>query len=100
MSFQRNVLTIAIVLFILLLLLIAVMMNNAKNNQAYPPELSACPDYWQILNDNKCQNVNALGNGSPNIQDFTSMNAKERCNWAKQYGIEWDGISNASPRLC
>ena len=51
MSFQRNVLTVAIVLFILLLLLIAVMMNNAKNNQAYPPELSACPDYWQVLNE-------------------------------------------------
>ena len=65
MSFQRNVLTVAIVLFVLLLLLIAVMMNNAKNNQAYPPELSACPDYWKVLvDDGKCQNVNALGNGN------------------------------------
>ena len=34
MSFQRNVLTIAIILFMcLLLLLIAVMMNSAKKNQ-------------------------------------------------------------------
>ena len=37
---------------------------------------------------------------TPNIQDFRSMTAKERCNWSKQYGIEWDGITNASPRLC
>ena len=37
MSFQRNVLTIAIILFMCLLLLIAVMMNSDKNNQAYPP---------------------------------------------------------------
>ena len=28
-------------------------MNNAKNNQAYPPELSACPDYWKVLADGR-----------------------------------------------
>tara|TARA_B110000858_G_scaffold168013_1_gene196267 strand:+ start:501 stop:803 length:303 start_codon:yes stop_codon:yes gene_type:complete len=100
MTFQRNVLTIAIVLFVLLLLFIASMMNNAKNNQAYPPELSDCPDYWQALNDGTCQNVNDLGNSTVPIQDFSKKSAKERCNWSKINGIEWDGISNASPRLC
>ena len=102
MSFQRNVLTIAIVLFMCLLLLIAVMMNSAKKNQAYPPELSACPDYWKVLADGRCQNVNDLGNGAPNIVDFDKdyKTAKDRCNFGKQYGIEWDGLTNASPRLC
>jgi hypothetical protein len=100
MSFQRNVLTIAIVLFVLLLLFIASMMNNAKKNQAYPPELSACPDYWQVLNTGECQNVNNLGNGLSKPIDFSKKTSVERCNWAKEYGIEWDGISNASPRLC
>ena len=26
---------------------------SAKNNQAYPPELSACPDYWKVLADGR-----------------------------------------------
>lgn len=77
-------------------------MNSAKNNQAYPPELSACPDYWKVLQDGRCQNVNALGNGAPNIVDFDKdyKTAKSRCNFGKQYGIEWDGLTNASPKLC
>ena len=73
-----------------------------KKNQAYPPELSACPDYWKVLADGSCQNVNSLGNGAPNIVDFDKdyKTAVERCNFGKQYGIEWDGLTNASPKLC
>ena len=57
-----------------LLLLIAVMMNSAKK-MTYPPELSACPDC--VLADGRCQNVNALGNGAPNIVDFDKdLNSK------------------------
>ena len=42
MSFQRNVLTIAIILFMCLLLLIAVMMNSAKKIKHILKNL-ACP---------------------------------------------------------
>ena len=51
----------------------------------------------------KMPNVEAtLGNGAPNIVDFDKeyKTAKDRCNFGKQYGIEWDGLTNASPRLC
>ena len=36
MSFQKTVLTVAIVLFIILMLLIAVMMSSAKKNEKFP----------------------------------------------------------------
>ena len=54
MSFQKTVLTVAIVLFIILMLLIAVMMSSAKNNEVYPPQIGQCPDYWQLVAGGKC----------------------------------------------
>ena len=45
MSFQNNVLMIAIVIFIFIMLIVAAMMKNATGKQAFPPQIGACPDY-------------------------------------------------------
>ena len=103
MSFQNNVLFTAIVIFLILMVLIAVMMKNAKSAQAFPPQIGACPDYW-TLDKGKCKNLKGLGTNAPVEVDFTTSkyngpNGKvEKCNWAKQYNLEWDGISNMN--LC
>ena len=95
MSFQKTVLTIAIVLFIILMLVIAVMMTSAKQTQMFPPQLGGCPDYWQRTQDGKCLDVQNLGKNCPSPQSFDNMTLKQKCNFAKGCSITWDGITNA-----
>ena len=103
MSFQNNVLFTAIVIFLILMVVIAVMMKNAKSSQAFPPQIGACPDYWN-LESGICKNTKGLGVNAPVQQDFriskyTGPNGKvAKCNFAKDYSLEWDGISNMN--LC
>ena len=61
MSFQDKVLMVAIVVFIIVMCIVAAMMKNATNTQAFPPQVGACPDFWQLLSDGRCQNVQGLG---------------------------------------
>tara|TARA_A100001015_G_scaffold313624_1_gene421277 strand:+ start:655 stop:1059 length:405 start_codon:yes stop_codon:yes gene_type:complete len=49
MTFQKTVLTIAIVLLIICLIFIGVMMYNSKYSAKFPPVTSSCPDYWVDL---------------------------------------------------
>lgn len=105
-SFQQNVLLVAIVIFVVLMIVIAVMMNSAQKNQAFPPQVGACPDYWQVLDDGTCQNVQGLGDNCKSPMDFSGEEykgydgAKKKCDFAKSCNIEWDGITNRSPALC
>ena len=46
-TFQRIVSYTAIFLFIFLMLILAYLMMMAKKNTKYPPQVGACPDYWQ-----------------------------------------------------
>ena len=95
MSFQKTVLTVAIVLFVILMALIAVMMTSAKKNELYPPQTGACPDFWQITAQGKCLNSQNLGKNCTSPVDFSKMTEKQKCNFAKGCKITWDGITNA-----
>ena len=103
MSFQNTVLFTAIVIFLILMVIIAVMMNSAKSTQAYPPQIGACPDYW-TLEGATCKNLKGLGINAPvednfNRSKYKGANGKvAKCNFAKSYHLEWDGISNMN--LC
>lgn len=46
MSFQRVVVTIAIVILILSLIVLGIVIFNARNKDQYPPEMGNCPDYF------------------------------------------------------
>ena len=48
MTFQKTVLYIAVILLILSLSIIGFMLYKSKNSVKYPPELSVCPDFWEI----------------------------------------------------
>ena len=99
MSFQTTVLYVAIVIFIILMLIIGVMMSSAKKNQIFPPQVGECPDYWTKLSPEaggQCYNKQNLGkNCLPVTKDFSKDTMKQKCDFAKQCKITWDGITNA-----
>ena len=106
MSFQTNVLTVSIVLFIFIMIVIATMMVGAKKNLVFPPEIGQCPDFWSLGTDGiKCYNTNNLGKKCASPSDFSKMTLKQKCTFAKDCQIGWDGIKNASdkegkPKYC
>ena len=95
MSFQKTVLTVAIVLFVILMALIAVMMTSAKQTEVYPPQTGACPDFWQLTQQGSCLNAQNLGKNCKSPMDFSGMNMKQKYKFAKDCQISWDGITNA-----
>ena len=71
----------------------------------FPPWKSVCPDLWEVVDKNKCKNINKLGNCAITdgdlIIDFNDDIFKDKekgnyykCNWAKECGITWEGIDN------
>ena len=115
MSFQRIVLTVALVTLIIVLCIVAYLIHAAKEDAAFPPETPACPDYFEARGGQDCENVQGLGNGAPGVTNFaTAMGGslscpknqpcsnsalKARCTWAKQHGLTWDGVSNRTERI-
>ncbi len=123
-SFQKIVLTIAIIIFILLMIFIASVLYNNKYGVAFPPTISECPDYWldkqKTINSSgdfgegdgdsqtkqTCYNVQNLGKPScSKTMDFTGdfwQGSTGSCNkykWAKSCDLTWDGITS-NTTLC
>ena len=105
MSFQKTVVSVAMVMLVILLLVIGVALYKQKNNANYPPVTGTCPDYWMEQDDNndgtKCVNVKNLGSSSCKKEmDFSvyPWNGDDgTCNkykWAKACDLTWDGITN------
>lgn len=102
MSFQKTVMTIAVVLLIVSLLFIAVILYNAKSNTQYPPEMGTCPDYWKLdPSTGMCDNVKSLGTcmgkksfSGPDWQGAEGLAKKNA--WAKSCGLVWQGVTNHS----
>tara|TARA_A200000159_G_C7050959_1_gene226128 strand:- start:156 stop:545 length:390 start_codon:yes stop_codon:yes gene_type:complete len=115
MSFQRIVLTVALVTLIIVLCIVAYLIHAAKEDVAFPPETPACPDYFESRGEQKCENVQGLGNAAPGVTNFAIANGATmscpknqpcsesalvaRCKWAKQHGLTWDGVSNRTQRI-
>lgn len=101
MTFQKNVLMIAIVLFILIMSVIGVLMTKAKAGMEYPPEISSCPDYYKLTDSDGqmvCRNVKGLGTEASDCNDIDfskeHKSRKQKCDWAKKCNVAWDGITN------
>ena len=114
-TFQKIVLTIAIVLLIILLIVINMSLSTASSSKLWPPITTMCPDYWEDISGNgaQCVNVKNIGtcfnidpkfdaNGSIlpnksmnfNIQQFTgSGGICSKQKWANTCGVAWDGIT-------
>lgn len=104
--FHKTVLIVAIVILTLALIVIGVLLHNRKYDVKFPPEIGNCPDYYTSAPKNVCNNTIGLNVRNPNCNstDFSSYmgsgGKKKKCNWAKQCGVTWDGITNNTPPLC
>lgn len=100
MNFQRIVIYVALAILIVLLAIVGFMLYQYKENITFPPEISECPDYWKVIGVEQCQNIQNLGNGAPQMMDFSSpeyqgkVGMKNKKQWALQYSLTWDGITN------
>jgi hypothetical protein len=112
-TFQKIILTIAIVLLIGLLIMINISLSNASASIIWPPITTECPDYWEDLSGNGSQCFNTKNIGTCNgpeynaddtpdtttTKDFTGSTYNglnglcEKQTWAKACGVAWDGIT-------
>ena len=96
MSFQKKVLIIGAIVLSVMLFFISLAMKGLKKAQQYPPEISACPDYWMKNSENVCVPDPSINQnmGSPTPQCNMFNNTKDKKQWANECGIIWDGITN------
>ena len=75
----------------------------------FPPFISKCPDYWQVVGENKCRNVNKLGicligdgTKDSDVMDFNMLifQGKKglyyKSSWANKCKVSWEGIDKLS----
>tara|TARA_B110000967_G_C18740146_1_gene487297 strand:+ start:687 stop:1010 length:324 start_codon:yes stop_codon:yes gene_type:complete len=107
MGFQRSVLMIATAIFLGMLVVMALLIKNSYKNQVFPPEIPKCPDYWNVTPASLCKaNDHNKGNFSSGyvVEENADMYKEgtlgriKKCEWAKQSGVIWDGITNRN--LC
>lgn len=97
MSFQKTVFMIAVVLFILIMTVVGVLMTKSKAGMEFPPEIGNCPDYWKLIDggDGKvCSNVKDIGICNEKEINFNNKSRQQKCKWARDCAVEWDGITN------
>ena len=100
-SFQKIVLTVAIIMLIIVLIVIGLTLAFASP-KVWPPSVPSCPDYWTMdLSGNTpiCNNVQNLGTCGQKFMNFDQpqfTGAEGTCNkyvWANKCGLSWDGIT-------
>ena len=105
---------VTVISLIILLTSIGVLMSKPNNTELYPSNHLTCPDYWTLDNDgNTCvwdisgpnkPKTDLSGATVPGLNynnqkiDFTDSGwNKDKCKYkefANNYGVNWDGISN------
>ena len=82
-----------------MLLFVAYMMKRTQSTAAWPPMISDCPDYFEVVDPHVCNNVKGLGTCTGTVQ-FTDpkyqgrSGLKQKKVWAQECGVTWDGITN------
>ena len=99
MNFQKTTLVIAAILLAIILIIVLYLVKNSKSKIVFPPYVDQCPDYWEVVDTNKCKNVNDIGNCSGTVdfsaQKYTGPSGiQEKAKWARGCGVTWDGITN------
>lgn len=111
-TFTRIVILVAAVILIMCLTFVGILLWYSRDVTVWPPETSECPDYWDAVGKNICQVNKAVGNAGNGANkacqhmDFSGSQykgkggRKARCQWAKDCGVYWDGISDVQPPIC
>ena len=80
------------------------MTYNKEEKQKSSREVPMCPDYFEIVVNNKCRNIHKLGKcGHNNDIDFNDESFSDRrvgdvmkCRYAKACDLSWEGVD----KLC
>jgi hypothetical protein len=102
MTFQKIVLTTAIVILIFALIIIGILLYNKQYDIKFPPEVGNCPDYYVSAPKGVCKNeigIKTLQQSCDSVS-FKNFKNKDKCQWANGCGVTWDGITNQTPPLC
>ena len=113
MTFQKNVLRIAFVLLIITSIIVFIMLYFSKNQYDFPPNVSNCPDYWEINGPTiegdpyECVNKANIGSGTYTFNGINNgalvpTTAEKLCDLKRDLngnGILWTGLSN-NPAIC
>jgi len=114
MSFQKTILTIAIIILIVMLVVIGVALSKSTYQDTWPPIVGECPDYWVDLSGNgeACYNSKNLGvcnigdkgeAGTMNFNQAPYNSDNGNCSkykWASACKVTWDGITYGSKNPC
>jgi hypothetical protein len=113
-AFQKTVLIVAVVILIISLLVIGIILISSRKS-SWPPNVSACPDWWVVDgsgNRQKCINVKDLGVCKPqgnlkhqemdfNTSIFTgSSGLCNKYTWANKCKVTWDGVNYGVSSPC
>ena len=114
MSFQKIVLTIAIILLIVMLVIIGIALSKSSASETWPPIVGECPDYWIDMSGNgeACFNSHSLGRcnipteGNKTTKNFNqppfnaANSACAKYTWATGCQVTWDGITSGVKNPC
>lgn len=110
MNFFKISVISMIVILIICLAVIAVLIKTSDSKRVYPPHISECPDYYVKQEDGTCSDVKEIATEEVcrkvDFNDATAFPNKdneglgsngafcEKKLWAKQCGVNWDGLTN------
>lgn len=110
MNFYKLCVISMIVILLICLAIIAVLIHTSDKNNVYPPNVSECPDYYVKQEDGTCKDVKGVAADescmSVDFNDSSQFPYKyhiglgansafcERKIWAKECGVNWDGLTN------
>ena len=94
--FYKYALMVAVVFLIICLIGIGILMQFQNAGTKFPLHPNVCPDRWSIdpTNDKLCKPNPPNPNGYGNLQLTDVPSICEKKKWAKQYNVNWDGVSN------
>ena len=112
MNFYKIIIYLAIIILIFMLIFVGLQMQITAKKYFFPPNLSNCPDFY-TNKDGVCVPTYVITKND--IPSCTSNNFKddkynnpgmgpnsgicEKKKWAKNCGVNWDGITNY-PAVC
>ena len=101
-GYQLTVLVIAVAVLIMILAYLGIQMKGAGSQAPFPPNASACPDFWTTNADNTCtagnRNLGSFASGytfTPNnirVNGLSSACSLKK--WASTNNVIWDGYNN------
>ena len=123
-EFNKIVLLVATILLISGLIILGIFISNSLKNENFPPVETECPDYWDVMSNGKCKDIQKINSGyagdcrpadsilTPSTTfEITSSNFTRygytaddalicrKQKWANKCNVHWDGITN-NPKAC